>query len=154
MAGTIVLATELSTRMVSAAPQMPVRRIFALTAISTAFAGSAATSTNRWQMPSRCAKTGTRASFCTRATSDLPPRGIMTSISPFAASMAPTAPRSDVGTICTPPRGSPAASSPLPTSSARKADVALLSDPPRRITALPAIRHRPAASTVTLGRDS
>ena len=39
-------------------------------------------------MPSRCASTGTRASAWTRATSPLPPRGTIMSISPAARSIA------------------------------------------------------------------
>ena len=36
----------------------------------------------------------------------------------------------------------------------RPVRVAIASEPPRRITALPAFTHSAAASTVTLGRDS
>ena len=50
-------------------------------------------------MPSRCAKTGTRASSCTRATRLLPPRGTITSILPSRPrSISPTASRSRIGT--------------------------------------------------------
>ena len=50
-------------------------------------------------MPSRWAKTGTRASSCTRSTSVLPPRGTITSIVPSRPrSISPTAARSVVGT--------------------------------------------------------
>ena len=49
-------------------------------------------------MPSRWPSTGTRASAATRATSDLPPRGMIRSMAPPSpASIAPTASRSAVG---------------------------------------------------------
>ena len=50
-------------------------------------------------MPSRCANTGTRASFWTRSTRLLPPRGTITSRLPERPfSISPTAARSVVGT--------------------------------------------------------
>ena len=64
-------------------------------------------------MPSRWPSTGTRASCCTRATSVLPPRGMIRSIAPSSpSSIMPTASRSAVGTICTHSAGRPASSSP------------------------------------------
>ena len=63
-------------------------------------------------MPSRWAKTGTRASACTRPTSPLPPRGTITSMSPVIVSISPTAARSVVGTSWIAASGSPAAARP------------------------------------------
>ena len=63
-------------------------------------------------MPSRWAKTGTRASACTRPTSPLPPRGTITSMNSVIVSIAPTAARSVVGTSWIAASGSPAAFSP------------------------------------------
>ena len=62
-----VPAQASSTSSVSAAPQMPVRRILALSAMARAMRRSASRSTYTWQLPSRCPMTGTRASCCTRA---------------------------------------------------------------------------------------
>ncbi len=59
-------------------------------------------------MPSRWASTGTRASFCTRSTRLLPPRGTIMSISPAALSIAPTAARSCVGSKLHDVGGNPA----------------------------------------------
>jgi len=77
-----------STSSVSAAPQTPVRRILALSTILLAISRSAAHA-HRMHMPSRCAKTGTRASCCTRATRLFPPRGTITSMSPSRPRASP-----------------------------------------------------------------
>ena len=59
-------------------------------------------------MPSRWAKTGTRASRCTRPTSPLPPRGTITSICSTARSISLTISRSRVGTSWIAASGRPA----------------------------------------------
>ncbi len=50
--------------------------------------------------------------------------------------------------------GAPVFSSALPSTLAMSVLEAIASLPPRRRTALPDFRQRPAASAVTLGRDS
>ncbi|EGE58311.1 hypothetical protein RHECNPAF_33400116 [Rhizobium etli CNPAF512] len=108
-----------------------------------------------WQRPSRWAKTGTRASLCTRATRLLPPRGTMTSIAPSRPrSMAPTAARSVTGTSWIACSGSPAAFRPSTMQAWIACDERRESEPQRRITALPALRQRAPASAVTFGRLS
>ena len=140
---------------VSVAPQMPVRRILAFMVTSTAICGSALASRYVWQMPSRWAKTGTRASFCTRATRVLPPRGTMTSIVPSSPrSISPTASRSVVGTIWIEASGRPAALRPATRQAWMARDECALSEPPRRITALPDLSVSAPASAVTFGRLS
>ena len=57
-------------------------------------------------------------------------------------------------TSCMAPAGSPAAAAPSVSRAAIAVLVAKASDPPFRSTALPDFKHRPAASAVTLGRDS
>ena len=78
----------------------------------------------------------------------------MTSIAPTAPSIAPTALLSVVPMICTLCSDKPAWVSPARIAFANKAAVCAESDPPRNIAALPDLIHKPAASTVTLGRDS
>ncbi len=63
------------------------------------------------------------------------------SISPAAPSMAATKPRSGPGGICTDAAGSPAASSPAAMQALMARAECRLSEPPRRITALPALRQ-------------
>ncbi len=99
--------------------------------------------------------TGTRASCCTRAIRFLPPRGTMTSTLPSRPdSIIPTASLLRVGTIWTASRESDARSS----ACSKHAWIAVLelklSEPPRRITALPDFRHSAPASAVTFGRLS
>ena len=67
---------------------------------------------------------------------------------------ANTAARSVVSITCTASTGSPARFRPAAMQRAIARLERMASDPPRRIVALPALRHRPAASAVTLGRDS
>ena len=68
--------------------------------------------------------------------------------------MAPTAARSRVGTSWTASAGSPASASPSAMASAMARAVRKLSDPARRMAALPALRQSAAASAVTFGRLS
>ena len=68
--------------------------------------------------------------------------------------MAMTAARSAVSTTCTESAGRPAFSTALPSTLTMAALDASASLPPRSSTALPDLRQRPAASAVTLGRDS
>ena len=105
-------------------------------------------------MPSRCLITGTRASRLIRSIRPLPPRGMITSTYCGMATRAPTAARAVVATTCTVSAGSPAASSPRCTQAAIAWFEWKASEPPRSTVALPDLRHRTAASTVTLGRDS
>ena len=69
-------------------------------------------------------------------------------------SISPTAARSVVGTSCTEASGSPAARMPSASAAMIAVDVWKLSEPQRRIAALPALRHSPAASAVTFGLNS
>src|SRR5258708_1142584 len=106
-------------------------------------------------MPSRCANTGTRASASTRATRLLPPRGTMTSTLPFnPVSSRPTAARARVGTSVMVASGKPASRKPCTRQSWIARQERKLSEPPRRITALPDFRHSTPASAATLGRLS
>ncbi len=138
----------------SAAPQMPVRRVLAFSTTRRAFArvglaiGIDVADASRW------AKTGTRASRWTRPTSPLPPRGTITSICSTARSMALTISRSRVGSNWIAASGRPACRSPSTMQAWIAVEEWKLSDPPRRITALPALRHSAPASAVTLGRLS
>ena len=102
-------------------------------------------------MPSRCANTGMRLSRCTRSISDWPPRGTITSMKSVIVSMMPTAARSVVGTGWIAASGSPAARSPSCRQARIARDEKKLSEPPRRIAALPALRHSAPASAVTFG---
>ena len=102
-------------------------------------------------MPSRWAKTGTRASACTRPTSPLPPRGTITSMNSVIVSIAPTAARSVVGTSWIAASGSPAAFSPATRPAWIACAERRLSEPPRRIAAFPAFRQSAPASAVTFG---
>ena len=63
-------------------------------------------------------------------------------------------PRSGVAISCTAVSGKPADASPAVTHAAIARLDARASEPPRRMHALPALTHRPAASAVTSGRDS
>ncbi|MNC84541.1 hypothetical protein D3C83_00970 [compost metagenome] len=67
---------------------------------------------------------------------------------------SPTAARSVVSITCTTVSGSPAALRPACTHAAIAWFEWIASDPPRKIAALPDLMQSPAASAVTLGRDS
>jgi len=96
-----------------------------------------------------------RAVELTRSTRLRPPRGTMTSIAPPSpASIIPTAARSRVGTSSIAPVGSEAARRPSTSAAWIARFERWLSEPPRRIAALPAFRQSAAASAVTLGRLS
>ena len=98
--------------------------------------------------------TGTRASFITASINPLPPRGTMTSTTSGEATSRGTSARSVVWTSCTAASGSPAASSPARMQRAIAWLLCRASLPPRRMAALPDLRHKAAASAVTLGRAS
>ena len=68
--------------------------------------------------------------------------------------MAPTAARSGVGTSWMASSGRPASARPRRNAAAIAREVRRLSEPPRRIAALPALTHSAPASAVTLGRLS
>ncbi len=88
-------------------------------------------------MPSRCAKTGTRASVCTRSTRLRPPRGMTTSRLPARPfSISPTAARSATGTSWMASSGRPAALRPSTRQAWMACDEFSESEPPRRITAV------------------
>ncbi len=78
----------------------------------------------------------------------------MTSMVSLMVSIVPTAARSVVGTSWMAAAGRPAAISPTPSAFMIADDELKLSEPQRRIAALPAFRHSPPASAVTFGRDS
>ncbi|MCY1438948.1 hypothetical protein D9M71_551660 [compost metagenome] len=105
-------------------------------------------------MPSRCLITGTRASRLMRSIRPLPPRGTMTSTNSGMLISAPTASRSVVSTTCTTAAGKPASARPRWMQAAMARLEWMASEPPRRMVALPDLRHRLAASMVTFGRDS
>ncbi len=136
------------------APHTPVRRILASATTRRAMARSACSCTKVWHSPSAWESTGTRASRCTRSTSERPPRGISRSSSPLAPSMAATKPRSAVGAWPTAASGSPARRSPACSAAWIAPAESTPSEPPRSTTALPDFRHSAAASAPTLGRLS
>ena len=68
--------------------------------------------------------------------------------------MAVTKPRSRLGATCTAASGRPAALKPAAMAAWMAPALWKLSEPPRRITALPDFRQMPAASAPTLGRLS
>ena len=78
-----------------------------------------------------------------RSIRPLPPRGTMTSTCFSSAIRWPTAARSVVAITCTASSGSPAARRPSCTQAAIAALLWIASEPPRRIVALPDLRHRP-----------
>ena len=79
----------------------------------------------------------------------------MTSMAPSSpASISPTAARSRVGTSWIAASGRSAAASPSASAAWIAWFERWLSEPPRRITALPALRHSAPASAVTFGRLS
>ena len=78
----------------------------------------------------------------------------MTSICSVARSMAPTMARSRVGTSWIAVSGSPAARRPATMQPWIAVEDRKLSDPPRRMTAFPALRQSAPASAVTFGRLS
>ena len=102
---------------------------------------SAVASMNTWHTPSRCLITGTFASRAMRSIRLLPPRGTITSTCFSSAIRWPTAARSVVATTCTAFSGRPAARSPSCTHAAIAWLLRSASEPPRRIVALPALRH-------------
>jgi hypothetical protein len=124
-----------------------------LSTTASAMAGSAEASTYTWQLPSPVSMTGTRDSRTTRWISEAPPRGMTTSTRPRAFSSSPTDARS-AGSSSTKPAGRPAfspasVSTPISAVLVTKAEAE-----PRSRAALPLLRQRPAASTVTFGRAS
>ena len=92
---------------------------------------------------------GLRASLLDRLALDA------TRIEATAAGLAAIAELEDpVGTACMAASGRPASRSPSCRHARIARDEKKLSEPPRRIAALPALRHRAPASAVTFGRDS
>ena len=88
----------------------------------------------------------TRASRCTRSTRLQPPRGTRTSTAPSQpARSSRTASRSGVRTIWTAASGRPADNNPLTKHSCIAAELRILSEPPRRIAALPAFQAETAS---------
>ncbi len=142
------------TSSVSAALQTLGRCALELTRMSTAMSRSASASTYTWQLPVPVSITGTVDSSTTVRISDAPPRGISTSTMPRARISSRTDSRLSPGTSCTASAGSPEP----PTASRRTFTRAALEadaeDEPRSSTALPDLRQRAAASTVTFGRAS
>jgi hypothetical protein len=98
--------------------------------------------------------TGISDSSSSARMSSLPPRGTMTSTSPFWRSSARVAARSVVRSSSTEETGKPASATAPANTSAIAAFVQSASEPPLRIVALPDFKHSAAASAVTLGRDS
>jgi hypothetical protein len=104
-------------------------------------------------LPTPVSITGTVDSRTTRSINEAPPRGMTTSTRPRAPSSSPTDARS-AGSSSIDPSGSPA----FEAVSVRTATSAVLvrnaDAEPRNSAALPLLRQRPAASTVTFGRAS
>ena len=120
----------------------------------SAASSSAPASTYTWQLPVPVSMTGTVEWETTALIRPAPPLGMSTSMPPRATIMALAPALPHGSTVWTRSAGSPTDSRALrmaPTSAALDASAAL---PPRRTTALPALRARTAASTVTLGRAS
>ena len=119
----------------------PVRRILALTAIVARLFRVGGAVDIGVAEAIRWAITGIRLSRWTRSISEGPPRGTMMSMAPLMVSITPTAARSVVGTSWIAASGRPAARSPScrPATSAR--EEWKLSEPPRRIAALPDLRR-------------
>ncbi len=141
------------TSSVSAALQTLTRWVLALSTIASAIAGSAEASTYTWQLPTPVSITGTVDSRTTRSISEAPPRGMTTSTRPRAPSSSPTEARS-AGSSSIDPAGRPAFSAVSVRTATSAALVRNAEAEPRSRAALPLLRHRPAASTVTLGRAS
>src|SRR4051794_17728195 len=133
----------------------PTRRVrLRVSVMSTAMSRSASASTYTWQLPTPVSMTGTVDSSTTLRMRPAPPRGMRTSTKPRARMRCFADSWSVPGTSWTVSVGSPALS---PASARMATNAALLDralDEPRSSTALPLLRHRPAASTVTLGRAS
>ncbi len=98
--------------------------------------------------------TGTVDSATTERISDAPPRGIRTSTRPRARISSLTESRLLASSSCTASTGNPAAASASRNTVTRAALERIAVDEPRSSTALPDLKHRPAASTVTFGRAS
>ena len=140
------------TKIVSTAPQIPGLRIFALTQISIAFLFSASLSTYIWQIPSRCAKTGTLASFSIWPTKSLPPLGTITSIvllMPWSIFFTMFLSVSFIIWIAFSLMS--ACLRPFNRLSWIAIEEFMLSDPPLKIEAFPDFKHKAPASAVTLG---
>ena len=123
------------------------RRSLALSAMSRAISGSAAASTKVWHRPIEVGDHRHPAfALSTRSTSVWPPRGTMMSIQRrHRQHFKPTAARSVVGTSWTAGlRQACLALVPTCRQSVMTWDECKLSDPPRRMAALPAFRHRRA----------
>lgn len=143
-----------STSSVSAALHTDGLEHLAFWMILAAMGRSAVRSTYTWQLPQPVSMTGTRAFWTTDSIRPLPPRGMSTSRYPVSCMSAVALSRLVSCTRLTQPAGRPTDAMACRMSSVmawleRKASL-----PPRRITALPALRHSAAASTVTLGRAS
>ena len=78
----------------------------------------------------------------------------LAAITPRTRQVYITSPNNPTGTIVTAASGSPASRRPAMRQSWIALDVAKLSEPPRRIAALPALRHSAPASAVTAWRLS
>src|SRR5438445_631648 len=104
--------------------------------------------------PLSCLSTGTRERSATQRTNSSPPRGMTRSRYRSCSSMAATAARSVTSTNWMAPGGAPVFSRALASTAAMRVLDSIASLPPRSSTALPDFTQRPAASAVTLGRDS
>ena len=98
--------------------------------------------------------TGMDEARVTARISSSPPRGMMTSTYASCCSNRRTASRSVERTSCTAASGKPTSAKARANTSTMAPLVSNASEPPLSNTALPALTHRPAASAVTLGRDS
>jgi hypothetical protein len=130
------------------------RWVLEFSKIASALSRSAAASTYTWQLPTPVSITGTVDSVTTLRMSDAPPRGMRTSTSPRARIRALTDSRESPGTSATASAGRSVDTSPARSASTIAVLDADAEDDPRRSTALPDFKHRPAASAVTLGRPS
>ena len=150
-------ATARSISSVSAAPQTPVRRILALTAMAARHGEigrsvdidmADAFEMGEHRHPRLRLHARDQALAAAR-------HDHVDGAAQARRASAPTAARSVVGTSWIASSGRPAARQPLDQAGVDRARrMRRLSEPPRRITALPALRQSAPASAVTLGRLS
>src|SRR5450759_5055991 len=147
-------AMSACTSRVSAALHTDGRWVLEFSAMARAMSRSASASATAPCTPTPVSITGTCDSVTTALISPAPPLGMSTSTSPRSRISALTDSWPAPGTSWTASAGRPAA---VPASArmSTRAWLELAAEPdPRSSTAFPLFTHRPAASTVTLGRAS
>ena len=145
-------ATSAWTSKVSTALHTPTRCVFAFMTIASAALRSAEASTYRWQLPVPVSMTGTRDCSTTALMRPAPPRGNECVDLLRAPASSPGHPRAPTGRrvwIASAGRPTEVRASRHTSMSTRFEDWAAL--PPRRMTALPALSARVAASIGDVG---